>query len=226
MAYIKEYLSNNDIFKDIDPTLAAELHNKLIMRKYKKKVLIFMEGEPADFIYFILQGKVKLSKLSDHGQEKIVQIIQSGQFFGEIPALDGGAHPLTAETIEEAEIGLLSILEFNAYLRENPQLAYGMMEIMAKRMRQAFRQIKNLALKNTHSRLAIRLYKLSREYGVEMGEGVFIRATFTHQELANMIGTSRETVSRILREFEKSGILKVVRQKITIINMEKLKESF
>lgn len=224
--YIKELLSKNNIFNEIDAKIAEEIHNKLIIRKYKKKMIIFMEGEPADYIYFILQGKIKLSKISAEGQEKIVQIIQEGQFFGEVPVLDGGTHPLTAETLEEAEIGLLGIEEFRSYLFQYPQLTYGVMEIMAKRMRQSFRQIKNLALKNTHSRLASRLFKLSREYGVEMGEGIFIKASFTHQDLANMIGTSRETVSRILRDFEKSGAIKIVRQKITIISMDQLKKMF
>jgi CRP/FNR family transcriptional regulator len=224
--YIKEMLSKNNIFKEIDPKLAEELYNKLITRKYRKKMLIFMEGEPADYIYFILHGKVKLSKISAEGQEKIVQIIQDGQFFGEVPVLDGGTHPLTAETLEEAEIGLLGLEEFRNYLSQYPQLAYGIMEIMAKRLRQSFRQIKNLALKNTHSRLASRLFKLSREYGVEMGDGIFIKAAFTHQDLANMIGTSRETVSRILRDFEKSGAIRIVRQKITIINMDILRKLF
>lgn len=224
--YVKGMLNQANFFQSIEPQIADSIKNQLIVRKYKKRMLVFMEGEPADHIYFVLQGKVKLSKVSDDGQEKIVLIIPDGQFFGEVPVLDKKTHPLTAETLEEAEIGMLKGEEFRNYLLEYPQISYIMMEIMAKRLRQSFRQIKNLALKNTTNRLASRLYKLTREYGVETKQGISINAIFTQQDLANMIGASRETVSRTLKEFEKAGVLEIVRQKITIKDMKKLKELF
>ncbi|MGF7185102.1 CRP/FNR family transcriptional regulator [Desulfitispora alkaliphila] len=215
-----------DLFKNEDRTTVEEIARKMLVRSFKRKSVIVMEGEPADYFYFVLEGKVKLSKLSEDGQEKIVLIIGCEEFFGEVSALDGGEQPLIAETLVSCKVAMLPIQCLREILEDTPRMALIIMDAMAKRMRQSYRQIKNLAMKNTQSRLASRLFKLSRDYGKKDGDVINIELQLTHQELASLVGTSRETVSRTLSGLEKENIISITNQRISILDMPSLKKLF
>lgn len=211
------------LFSGLNQDLIETVAEKVLDRRYKKGMLIFLEGEPGDSIFVIYSGKVKLTMSSEEGQEKIILILQAGDLLGEVVLFDSGPYPVTAEVIEDSHIGSLGVKEVDELLLVNPDLSINLLKIMSKRLRQLQRQIKNLALKDAYGRLASRLFKLGREYGVDIEEGKQIKVALTHQELANFIGTSRETVSRILREFEKEGAISVKRQIVTITDEKKLR---
>ncbi|WP_243137449.1 Crp/Fnr family transcriptional regulator [Heliorestis convoluta] len=193
-------------------------------RTYKKRNQLMHEGERQDGIYFILKGKVKLTKMNPDGQEKVVAVVSEGEIIGEIVAFDGGACPYTAETMEEVRAAFLTIKDFKEMLNNYSPVAMACLQQSALRLRKAYRHMKNLALLDTYGRMAAHLFKMTRDYGVQEKEGIRINFNVTRQEMAQFIGTSRETVSRVLAEFERMGILQVDRHQITVLDIEELRE--
>lgn len=212
------------IFQALKPDELQVAGSKIHDRNYRKGMIIFLEGEPADNLFVIYSGKVKLTVTSEQGQEKIIQIVKQGDILGEVAAFDQGAYPVTAEVMEDAAIGMISADELLKLVQQCPAISLNLLKIMSRRLRQLQRQVKNLALKDAYGRLASRLFKLARDHGNPDEQGVTIGLALTHQDLANFIGTSRETVSRILREFEKANVISVNKQFITILDGNKLKE--
>lgn len=223
MAIDMEMFRELSVLNDIADNELEIILSKLSEVKYKKNSLIFLEGEPGKFFYFIFKGLIKLSKVSNDGQEKIIQILKTNDIIGEVVLFDGGNYPTTAEVIEDCLLGRIKCSDFINIINNNPNIANNFLKVMSIRLRQAQRQIRNLALKDAYGRLASRLFKLSRDHGVENDKGIVIEINLSNQEIAKLVGTSRETVSRILNEFKRKNIIDINQQKITIINMKKLK---
>lgn len=217
-------IANQPIFQGLKPEELQLAEAKIYDRNYRKGMIIFLEGEPADNFIMVYSGKVKLTVTSEQGQEKIIQIVKQGDILGEVAAFDRGNYPVTAEVIEDAVIGMISVDELLKLVQKCPVVSLNLLKIMSRRLRQLQRQVKNLALKDAYGRLASRLFKLARDHGHQEEQGVTIGLALTHQDLANFIGTSRETVSRILREFEKAQVISVNKQFITILDGDKLKD--
>lgn len=202
----------------------ATLQEKTIFRSFPKKTVICREGETGNYICFVNSGRVKLSKGSGEGREKTLHILKEGQYFGETLLFEGGEYNFTAETVEDAALAMVSRQAFEDFLMNNPDVTLKILKELSFKLRSAQRQIKNLSLKDAHSRMAIRLFKLAREYGEQSEAGTRINISLSHQELADFISASRETATRILNEFERQKIISVDRQFITIINDKKLRE--
>ncbi|MEW6663533.1 MAG: Crp/Fnr family transcriptional regulator [Bacillota bacterium] len=194
------------------------------VRRYVSRQLLFMEGEPSDFMGFVLEGRVKLYRVSSEGQEKVVHIATAGDVFGELPYFDGKPHPLTAETMEETRVRLISHQDLDRLWQAHPDIGREFLRVASLRLRQTYRQIRSLTFKDAYARTAGRLYKLARDYGVKTAQGVELSLTFTQQELANLIGTSRETMSKILNSLQKNRILTANRGQIIILDMDKLRK--
>jgi CRP/FNR family transcriptional regulator len=195
------------------------------VRRYLPRQLLFMEGEPAGFMGFVIEGRVKLYRVSSEGQEKVVHIATAGDVFGELPYFDGKPHPLTAETMEETRCRIIAYQDLDQLWREHPEeTGREFLRVASLRLRQTYRQIRSLTFKDAYARTAGRLYKLARDYGAKTTEGVELSLTFTQQELANLIGTSRETMSKILNSLEKNRVLTANRGKIIILDLDKLRQ--
>ncbi|MGF7185104.1 CRP/FNR family transcriptional regulator [Desulfitispora alkaliphila] len=207
-------------FSDLSHEDLKRINDIVIYRRYRKGMLIFMEGEPGDELYFVKEGRIKLSKMLDDGREHILHFVQAGEVFAEILLFDGGNFPATAEVMEKAEIGIIRNKDLDKLLKECPEITLKLLKVMSKRLRKAQLQIRDLALKDTYSRLASTLLKLAQEYGDDSGG---INFTLSQQELANMIGSSRETVARILSDFKNDNLISVQRKRIIILDSEGLK---
>ncbi|MZP30736.1 cyclic nucleotide-binding domain-containing protein [Heliobacterium undosum] len=218
-----ESLKAIDVLASLPEEVLQQLAGRVGERVLKKRQPLLQEGEPADAVYFLHEGKVRLAKMNPDGQEKVVSIVDPGDIFGEIVAFDPGPSPYTAETMEPARVSRLPLEEFRQLVADHPPLAAACLQVEARRLRQAYRHMKNLALLDTYGRVAARLFKLAHDYGVPDSRGTRIDFNLTRQELAQIVGTSRETVSRILAEYERLKILEVERQQIVICDLEELK---
>lgn len=192
-------------------------------RTFRKKSVLMQEGDKAEAVFFLVSGKVKLAKMNPEGQEKLLTIVRSGEMFGEISAFDGGMSPYQAEALEKVTVITVPLSQFVQLVETHPALALACIRIEAKRLRQAYRHMKNLALLDTHGRIAARLFKLCRDFGRQEGESIRIGLNLTRQEMAQLIGTSRETVSRVLAEYERMGIIEVDRHQIIVHDIEELR---
>lgn len=223
MTDYSEYLAKIPLFHDLSPEEIDTIGGLARVRNYKKNMIIFMEGEPGEALYFVISGKVKISKTTEDGREQILHLLQHGDVFAEVVLIDGGPYPATAEVIETAQIGMLMNKEVENLVRSNADIAIKLLKIMSKRLRLAQRQVRDLALKDTYGRLAGMLLMLGKEHGTETDEGVRIELPLSRQELANLIGTTRETVTRILGDFKKYKCIELEKQAIILIDRAKLK---
>lgn len=218
-----EFIKKLPIFTDLSPEEAESVGQLTIVRKYRKNMIIFMEGEPGEALYFLLSGKVKISKLVEDGREQILHILQAGDIFAEVVLIDRGSYPATAEVIEEAQVGMLRNDDVENLIRTNPDIALKILKVMSQRLRQAQIQVRDLALRDTYGRLASMLLILAKDHGCSGDNGVKIDLSLSRQELANLIGTSRETVTRILSDFKRSKVIDIDKQEIVIVDEKKLK---
>lgn len=217
-------LKKISIFSELNESDLQDLNETIIIRKYKKGMVIFVEGEPGDALYFVRKGVVKLTKTMEDGREQILHYVKEGEIFAEVLLFDNGPFPATAQVAEDAEIGIIHNQSIENFLRQHPHLTLQILKVMSKRLRHAQAQIQNLALNNALGRLINTLLKLAQEYGEKTPEGLKINLALGQQDLANMIGSSRETVTRFLSELKKQQIIKINRQSITILDLNRLKK--
>lgn len=222
MEEIIEHLRCVPFFSGLNDEDLKRIFELAIIRKYRKNMIIFMEGEPGEALYFIRQGKVKIYKTTADGREQILHILQDGDIFAEVVLFDSGPYPASAEVMEDAQIGLIRNNDVEELVKSCPDLALKILRVMSKRLRTAQGHIRDLALKDTISRVASMLVKLAQEHGQKNEKGILINLSLSRQELANYVGTTRETVTRILSDFKKSKVIEIDKQSIMIINLPKL----
>ncbi|MHB1125960.1 MAG: Crp/Fnr family transcriptional regulator [Bacillota bacterium] len=223
MAGEVDYLKRITIFNELADEEMEKVASIVLTRRYKKGMIIFMEGEPGDGLYFVKAGRVKVAKILEDGREKTLHYLQEGDIFAEVLLFDPeGEFPATAEAVEDSVIGIVRNQEIENLLQSNPQITLKILHYMSRRLRQAQQHVRDLAFKDTYGRLAVTLLRLAQEYGQPGAEGTVINISLSQQELANLIGSSRETVARILGDFRKEGSLKMEKQIITILNEKKL----
>lgn len=193
------------------------------VKNYKKNMIIFMEGEPGEGVFCLIQGLVKIFKVSRDGREQTLHFIQPGGVFAEVVLFDGGSYPATAQVLEDAKIFLIRNEDINQLIRENSELSRKLFKVMSKRLREAKEKVRDFALYDTLGRVIITLLRLAREHGSQVTEGTEIQLKISRQELANYTGTSRETVTRILSELKKSKAIDIQRQTIVLRDEAKLR---
>jgi CRP/FNR family transcriptional regulator len=209
-----------DLADDELSMIAAVMAEKIFV----KNALIFLEGDPGEGLFIIKQGRVKISKCSVDGREQILHLLKEGEVFAEVVLFDQGVYPATAEAVEETRVWLLRNEDMERLLQHQPKLAVKLLRLMSRRLRQAQLLIRDLALHDTCGRLAGLLLRFARREGEKTGKGIVLDLDLTRQELASMIGTSRETVARILSRFQKEGLLELDKQKIIIRDEQKLRD--
>lgn len=211
------------LFSYLDGQQLAEIDNMIMERNYQKGRILFVEGEPGDAVFFLREGRVKISKQSEDGREQILHFIHPGEMFAEVVLFDGGPYPATAEAVEDSRIGLIKNTDMERITLSNPGIALGILKIMSRRLRYAQKQINDLALMDTSRRMASTLLFLAAEQGVPSDKGTVIDMSLTNQDLANMIGTSRETANRILSDLRRQKAVQVDKKQIVITDIKRLK---
>jgi len=217
------YLKKIPLFSELDTNQLSAIARVALEREYKKGHLIFMEGDPGEAIFFLKEGRIKITKQAEDGREHILHYINPGDVFAEVVLFDEEGYPATAEVTEDAEVGFIRNRDVDSIILNSPQLALALLKIMARRLRLAQQQINDLALMDASRRLAGTLLQLAEEHGEpHQDKSTMINFQLTNQELASLIGTSRETVNRTLNTFKRQGIIDISRQQIIILNKHKL----
>jgi CRP-like cAMP-binding protein len=188
-------------------------------KAYPKNSVILFEDDPGDALYVVLRGQVKVVLIGEEGREVILSILSDGDFFGEMALIDD--LPRSAHVIATQDSTLLVLRrdDFHRCLESSPRIALGLLRAMSRRLRQADDKIGGLVLLDVNGRVARLLLEFASDHG-----GQVIPRKVTHHTIAQMIGSSRETVSRTMREFADQGLIEVSRQSIAITNRERLEE--
>lgn len=211
-----EPLKNYYLLSGLSEEQLVEVTRLVHYRRYQRGRIIFMEGEPGEAIFLLKSGRVKIYKQDEEGREQILHYINPGDIFAEVVLFDGGSYPANALVVEDSEIGMIKNCDMDNLIISHPEMALSMLKIMSRRLRFSQHQIMELALKDTTRRTAGILLQLAHEHGKPTAKGLLIPLNLTNQELASLVGTSRETVNRILSEFRRGGAVTVTRQDIYV----------
>jgi CRP/FNR family cyclic AMP-dependent transcriptional regulator len=210
-------LRSVSIFADLDPAEIVALERLAEPREYAEGAVIVSQEEPGDALFVLVRGKVKVVLYGESGREIILSIFKSpGDFFGEMSLLDDQPRSATVIADEPSRLLVLSRRDFQAHIAGHPRTALRVLQELSRRLRRADAVIGNLALLDVYGRLAGKLRELADAEGEETADGVVVRQRPTQSEIAAMIGTSRETVSRALSEFARRGWLSMTGKRLLL----------
>ena len=215
-----DFLRNVSLFESLDQQELEALSDVTFTRTFSKDNVIILAEEEGDTLFILKKGQVKVSIVSEEGREVILSLLGPGSVFGELSLLDGKPRSANVVATEETDLLMLRRADFLQLIYKTPQIATALLAELATRMRKTDRQIEGLALLDVTSRISDTLLQLATEQGSETADGVTIESRPTHQELANMSGTTRETVSRVLKRLEGQGYINRNGRKITILREE------
>ncbi len=193
-----------------------------IVRSYLKNQVIFLEEETGNYMYIVLSGKVKVTKSTPGGKDNILAIHQAGDFFGEMALLDGKTSPATVSAMEDCRIASIGSNDFHRCLMRNEKVVMQIIQVLCARLRSVWGQIQALTYSNAESRIRAGLLQLAKKHGVRDSRGIIINLKITHQEIAEMVGTSRETVTRTLARLQKSCIIEVDHRRLILLKPQAL----
>jgi len=204
---VPAFLRQVPLFRKFDEAQLEALAGAVVERRFAKGELIILAEAEGDALFVIEQGQVKVGLIHEDGREVILSFLGPGEVFGELSLLDGKPRSATVTANAPTQLSMLRRGDFLRLLAEMPQIAVALLEELAARLRRTDQQLEGLALFNVASRLAKTLLRLALERGVEVPEGYALETPPTHQQLANMTGSTRETVSRVLKQLESQGYI-------------------
>ncbi|MCE1189509.1 MAG: Crp/Fnr family transcriptional regulator [Ignavibacteria bacterium] len=220
------FLKYVPIFADLDDEALEKISRLGKSRTYERESVILMEHETGSALFVIVSGKVKVFRVSEDGREVILSILSESDFFGEMAILDGLTRSANVTAIEESEIFIIQRSDFLDLLYDHPEVSISLLQELTKRLRSADMKIKSLSLKDAEGKVATVILQLADDIGkIRQGVVEIEKLPFQH-DLANMAGTSRETISRTLHSFAKRGLIELDGNKLRIPNYEKFKELF
>src|SRR5512136_78921 len=221
-----EFIRNVPFFADIEATELAKIVRVGVRKKYKKGSIILLEEETGAALFVIVSGKVKIVRTDDDGREVILSILGENDFFGEMSILDGLARSASVVAITKAELFMIHRRDFLKLLHDFPAVTIALLKELTMRLRKADSQIKRLSLKDASGRVANVVLQLADDIGKIRKGRVEIDELPLQQDLANMAGTSRETISRMIHFFIKKGYIELERGKLIINDYEKFKSRY
>ena len=212
----QELLRTVPIFSELTDGDIASLARLSSRRRFPKDTVVFFENEEGDFFFMILEGRIKVTILGDDGREVILSMLGPGDFFGEMALLDNEPRSATAIAVEESELLQLHRTDFQTVLTDNRSIQHALIKILTGRLRRANHQISTLALLDVYGRVARVIVDMAREEGRRLRDGRIAFRRATHQEIANRIGTTRETVTRMLKDLERQGLIHIEGKEIVV----------
>jgi CRP/FNR family cyclic AMP-dependent transcriptional regulator len=220
------YLKYIPLFSELQDSDLREISKVAMTQLFKKDNMILIEEEVGSTMFIILDGRVKISRISDDGREVILSILSEGDFFGEMSILDGQNRSANVVTLEDSRILVIRREDFLRMLHDYPQIAINLLKELAARLRRSDSQIKSLSLQNATGKVASTILRIADDSGkIHLGQ-VEIPRLPPQQDLANMAGTSRETISRVIKSLCEKGYLKKEGNRLIILDYETFRSDF
>ncbi|HGY56751.1 MAG TPA: Crp/Fnr family transcriptional regulator [Caldithrix abyssi] len=214
------------LFSELKESDLEQIAKMTVRQVYKKDNMVLIEEEVGSTMFVILNGRVKISRISDEGREVILSILVDGDFFGEMSILDGQTRSANAVTLEDTELLIIRRENFLQILHSYPQVAINLLKELAHRLRRSDAQIKSLSLQNALGKVGSTLLRIADDSGIIKQGKVEISQLPPQQDLANMAGTSRETISRVIKSLGQLGYVKKEGSKLIILDYERFRQDF
>lgn len=211
-------LKQTEIFSQLNDAELEEIIDKIIVKQFRKNETILYEEDTNEVMYIILMGKVKVIKTTEDGKEIIMAMHKSGSFFGEMSLIDGKTTPASVISTEDSLIALISKNDFLSIVFNQNTVTKNMMEILCSRLRKSWDTIQLLNFNNASQRTKMLFLTLVDEYGEKSPEGITLNIKLTHQDISDMTGLTRETVTRVLDKLQKLKEITILKNKIIQLN--------
>jgi CRP/FNR family cyclic AMP-dependent transcriptional regulator len=217
------YLKQVPLFAGLEDEDIRELMSIAKRRTFRSGEVIFHREDPGQVLYVIKEGKVKISLISPDGQEISLVVFGKGECFGEFAILDGLPRSADAIAMEKVECYTLQRSDFHKAIMKNPKIAIQVMEVLSKRLRSTDQMVEDLIFLDVYGRVAKKLLELANTHGTKVENGIRIDVRLTQQELASMVGSSRESVNKVMGYFTDKNFISTDKHKITLHRIADLK---
>ena len=212
------YLKHIKLFSGLSQAELQEMERITRMQEIKKKQPVYLPGDPANTVYLLKKGRVKIASSAPSGKEVTFEILEAGEIFGELEVMEDSPRETQAEALDDALICAIRREDFDRYLSEHPNLSVKLTKLIGRRLRKIQTRVEDLVFRDAPARLAHLLLELSKSDGAPDGAGIRLQARLTHQEMANLIGCSRETVSTIIGQFRDQRLIQIDGRSIIVMN--------
>jgi CRP/FNR family cyclic AMP-dependent transcriptional regulator len=217
-----DVLRQTPLFSGLDDDAADSLRTSLIETRLRRGEILFREGDSGDRLYVVIDGKMKLGRSSPDGRENLLAVLGPGQMFGELSLFDPGPRSATATAVTDVAMVSLGHEELNRWLTGHPDVARGLLNQLAARLRRTNDVVADLVFSDVPGRVAKALLDLSSRFGRQADDGVHVHHDLTQEELAQLVGASRETVNKALADFANRGWLRLEPRSVVLVDIERL----
>jgi CRP/FNR family cyclic AMP-dependent transcriptional regulator len=208
-----DLIKRAELFSSLTNEEVDMLINKMLVKQFKKNEVILYEEDTNEYMYIILLGKVKVVRTTLDGKEIILAIHQSGSFFGEMSLIDGKTSPASVIATEDSLISIVSKADFFSIIFSQNKITRNLLHILCDRLRKSWDTIQLLNFNNAAQRTKMLFLMLADEYGEKTPEGIILNIKLTHQDISDMTGLTRETVTRVIDKFQKSNEITILKDK-------------
>lgn len=194
-------LARTAIFQDVDPDAMSALEGELEWITFRRDHTVFTEGEPGDRLYVLVEGKVKIGKRSADGRESLIAVMGPGETFGELALFDPGPRTATVTTLTEVRVAAVARHALSGWISERPEISEQLLRVLARRLRRTNDDLCDMIFTDVPGRVAKQLLDLAKRFGKTEGDVLRVDHELTQLELAQLVGSSRETINKALSEF-------------------------
>lgn len=222
MTVTDDVLRQAPLFSGLDDEVASALEASMSSATLRRGEILFSEGDDGDQLYVVTEGKIKLGRTSPDGRENLLAILGPGQMFGELSFFDPGPRSATATAVTDVELKSLGHEALSPVLNAHPDVAHALLNQLAGRLRRTNEVVGDLVFSDVPGRVAKALLDLASRFGRRADDGIHVNHDLTQEELAQLVGASRETVNKALADFASRGWLRLEPRSVVILDLERL----
>ncbi len=219
---MQDHLRTAALFSALDDDAARALRASMIEQKLSRGDVLFSEGEPGDKLYVIESGKIKLGHTASDGRESLIAVLGAGEMIGELSLFDPGPRTATAAALTNCKVLAMGHEALLPWLVGRPDLAVSLLAALARRLRRTNEALADLVFSDVPGRVAKALLELGSKFGEPVPEGLLVTHDLTQEELAQLVGASRETVNKALADFSQRGWVRIEQRSVTLLDLERL----
>lgn len=216
------HLSKCDLFSKLHPDELRRMESVSRMKKVKRGESVYLPADAADGVLLVVSGRIKICHLTNEGKQSILVFVEPGEIFGELSVIDPTFRQEYSEALEATQLVLIPHEEIQRVMMLHPELTMGITKLIGTRRRRVERRLRNLLFHSNRERLIHLLLELVEQYGREVEDGFDLSIKLSHQEMANIIGSTRETVTVVLGELQKEGLIRISRRRVKILQLDQL----
>lgn len=219
---VQQTLARAGIFQGVDPDAVSELIQDMETVTFPRGTTIFDEGEPGDRLYIIVDGKVKLARHAPDGRENLLSVMGPSDMFGELSIFDPGPRTSSAVCVTEVTAATMDSTLLKQWIDEHPEISQQLLRVLARRLRRTNASLADLIFTDVPGRVAKTLLQLANRFGTQEGGALRVNHDLTQEEIAQLVGASRETVNKALATFAHRGWIRLEGKSVLIVDTEHL----